>query len=382
MTKSKTDGKKFILHIRAETKPLEYRRALSPSVIEYLVDHCGFEIYVEDSPLSCYSPTEYQEAGAIVLSEDAWKEAPDDGRVIMGLKEMPEEDTFPLIHEHIQFAHCFKDQAGWRQVLSRFIKGNGTLYDLEFMQDDEGKRVAAFGYYAGFSGAALGLKDWCFKKLNTDDKEMPGVEPFGSEHKLIENVKKDLSSVFEFDNLQKAPKVLVIGAHGRCGLGAVDALLKSGIPKLNIVQWGRKETSAGGPFDAILGFDIFINCIYLKDPVKPFVNLEMLNKENRRLTTVVDVSADTTNPHNPLPVYSIATVFNKPTVAVDVSKGPKLSVISIDHLPSLLPREASDFFAKDLLPYLKNLKGRKTDKIWKRTEDLFEHHCKRVEQNE
>ena len=65
---------------------------------------------------------------------------------------------------------------------------------------------------------------------------------------------------------------------------------------------------------------------------------------NRKLRTIVDVSADTTNPHNPIPVYTIATVFNDPTVPVETSAGPKLSVCSIDHLPSLLPREASEFF--------------------------------------
>ena len=103
------------------------------------------------------------------------------------------------------------------------------------------------------------------------------------------------------------------------------------------------ETAKGGPFQEIVDLDIFINCIYLSKPIPPFINKEILNNENRKLTTIVDVSADTTNPHNPIPVYEIATVFNEPTVEVKLDKGPKLSVCSIDHLPSLLPREASEF---------------------------------------
>jgi saccharopine dehydrogenase (NAD+, L-lysine-forming) len=33
---------------------------------------------------------------------------------------------------------------------------------------------------------------------------------------------------------------------------------------------------------------------------------------------IVDVSCDTTNPFNPIPVYTINTTFSEPTVAVDV----------------------------------------------------------------
>ena len=42
-------------------------------------------------------------------------------------------------------------------VLARFKRGGGKLYDLEFLEDANGRRVAAFGWHAGFAGAALGL---------------------------------------------------------------------------------------------------------------------------------------------------------------------------------------------------------------------------------
>jgi hypothetical protein len=31
----------------------------------------------------------------------------------------------------------YKDQGGWQNVLSRFPRGNGTLLDLEFLEDGE-----------------------------------------------------------------------------------------------------------------------------------------------------------------------------------------------------------------------------------------------------
>lgn len=56
---------------------------------------------------------------------------------------------------------------------------------------------------------------------------------------------------------------------------------------------------------------------------------------------------DTTSPFNPVPIYTVATTFDRPTVPVEgLKNGPPLSVISIDHLPSLLPREASEAFSR------------------------------------
>jgi saccharopine dehydrogenase (NAD+, L-lysine-forming) len=47
----------------------------------------------------------------------------------------------------------------------------------------------------------------------------------------------------------------------------------------------------------------------------------------------------------------VATTFDKPTVPVDnLQSGPPISVISIDHLPSLLPREASEAFSRMFSP--------------------------------
>lgn len=358
-----------ILHLRAEVKPLEARAALTPTTTKQLIE-AGFKIYVEESDQSIFDTEEYRKVGAIIVPKGSWKSAPKE-RIIIGLKELEENDTFPLIHTHIQFAHCYKNQGGWQNVLGRFVRGKGTLYDLEFLENDQGRRVAAFGFYAGFAGAALGVKDWAFKQLNDDSKDLPGVTPYPNESELIEDVKKDLAKATAKTN-GRLPTVLVIGALGRCGSGAVTFLKSVGIPDANIKKWDMKETAPGGPFKEIVQSDIFVNCIYLSKPIPPFVNVDALNDDARKLRTVVDVSADTTNPHNPIPIYNIATVFPKPTVPVKTSKGPKASVISIDHLPSLLPREASEFFSSDLLPSLLELPNRDTASVWKKAKKLFD----------
>lgn len=161
------------LHARAEAKPLEHRSALTPTTAKKLLD-AGYPVLVERSPKDpnyarIFQDEEFEQAGATLIEEGAYKTAPKD-RIIIGLKELP-EDEFPLEHTFVHFAHCYKQQGGWEKVLARFPRGGGTLYDLEFLQDSTGRRVAAFGYHAGFVGAALAIKvraEWLFAMITTN----------------------------------------------------------------------------------------------------------------------------------------------------------------------------------------------------------------------
>ena len=90
------------------------------------------------------------------------------------------------------------------------------------------------------------------------------------------------------------------------------------------------------------------------------------------------MSCDTTNPNNPIPIYDVNTTFDKPTVPVRLPEAPNdvpLSVISIDHLPSLLPREASEAFGAALLPSLLQLKNWQSARVWQQAEKLFKEKC-------
>lgn len=149
---------------------------------------------------------------------------------------------------------------------------------------------------------------------------------------MLEDVKKAISEGIAKSG--KAPRVLVMGALGRYGSGAVDLCLRAGVPDANVLKWDLAETAAGGPFKEIVESDIFVNCIYLNSKIPNFVDMKSLEAPDRKLSVICDVSADTTNPNNPVPVYTIATTFDKPTVPVEVQGGPRLSVISIDHLKS------------------------------------------------
>lgn len=108
-------------------------------------------------------------------------------------------------------------------MLDRFDQGKGTLYDLEFLTDESGRRVAAFGFHAGFAGAAAGALALAAQR---DGGYLKKLDPYENETAMIEGVKARLA---EAKGAEKPIKALVIGALGRCGRGAVDLFRKIGL---------------------------------------------------------------------------------------------------------------------------------------------------------
>ncbi len=381
------------LYLRCEMKPAEHRAALTPTTAKKLIE-AGFDITVESDPQRIFDDKEYADVGCTIAKHNTFHSLPKHIPII-GLKEL-EEPGPDLPHTHIQFAHCYKKQAGWVDVLGRFKRGGGKLYDLEFLEDSNGRRVAAFGWHAGFAGAALGLLALA-EQVQGAERRLGPQKAYPNEQALIAHAKQQIEHIRN-SRADGKVKALVVGALGRCGRGAIDFFEKAGVAPEDIVRWDMKETSAKhGPYQELLDVDIFVNCIYLTSKIPPFLDEATIQAAGaeRRLGVVVDVSCDTTNPNNPLPIYSINTTFDKPTVDVDTGAGnPALSVISIDHLPTLLPRESSEGFSNDLLPSLLQLPlvlGKDTTQldtleegkgaVWQRAEKLFRHHLADAEKN-
>ena len=150
------------LWVRAEQRPNEERVGLTPEGAAALLTK-GFRVSVEESPVRAHPDRRLRGGGL----RDRARPIPGPRRprdaIIFGLKELPDDDT-PLIHSHIMFGHAFKGQHAGRRLLARFKAGGGTLYDLEYLVDETDRRVAAFGYWAGFAGAALSLMSWIAQK--------------------------------------------------------------------------------------------------------------------------------------------------------------------------------------------------------------------------
>ena len=326
----------------------------------------------QSSVLTPAQDKEFEDAGARLVDEGSWPNVPKD-HIIIGLKELEDKDPFPLVHEHITFAHCYKGQGGWQKVLGRWPRGGGILYDLEFLEHEvNGRkiRVAAFGYHAGYAGAALALKLWAWQLSHSEP--FPAQKPYPFQTNLDEEVKRQVAEGVE-KNGGQYPTVFVMGALGRCGSGAVGLCEAVGIPSKNVKKWDLAETKDNpGPYPLIRDSDVFVNCIYLSAEIPPFISADFLKEGKRDLSVICDVSADTTNPHNPIPICNEATYFDKPSITVPKFYDPPLSYITIDHLPSLLPREASEAFSNQLLPHLRELPERKTNPVWAGAKQLFD----------
>jgi saccharopine dehydrogenase (NAD+, L-lysine forming) len=372
------------IHLRSETKPLERRsprmfshycslgyetnETVSPASAKALVQ-AGFLLRVERCRDRIYGDEEFEAAGAEMVSAGSWVDAPHQ-HIILGLKELSEGDS-PLPHTYIHFQHCFKKQEGWATSLSRFVRGGGMLYDLEFLTGEDGRRVAAFGYWAGYAGAALALIAWAHQLLHPGIAQGPAPR-FDSAPALADHVKSIIETSIDTNGGQR-PRIIIIGALGRCGKGAVDFCLGIGIPREYILEWDMEETSRGGPFPEVVASDIFINCVYLGPKrIAPFVTFDSLTTPERRLRVICDVSCDPNSENNPIPVYSGYSSFDSPTVPISRKlDGPELRVVAIDHLPTLVAREASDEFSHLLLPSLLTLDRRESEGVWVRAERTF-----------
>lgn len=346
------------LWVRAEQRPNEERTGLTPDGAAALIK-AGITVSVEESHVRAIPIDGYRAAGCRIVAENLWPRAPADA-IIFGLKELPEDGT-PLTHRHIMFGHAYKGQPAGRVLLQRFKAGGGTLYDLEYLVNDQGRRVAAFGYWAGYAGAAVSLKCWAAQQRGT----IAGpVRMVPSKAALLDQLGAEL------DGLSR-PRAIIIGALGRVGTGAADLCTAMGVA---VTRWDMAETASGGPFPEILQHEIFLNCILARPGCPVFVPASA-KTDPRALTVIGDIACDPTSDFSPIKVYDRATDWHAP--ALRVHDNPPLDVTAIDNLPSLMPVESSEDYAAQLLPSLLTL-PMLDQGVWGRAKAEFDTHVASV----
>lgn len=344
------------LWVRAEQRASEQRVGITPKGVQKMMEQ-GHKVTVEKSSSRAIKIDGFEKTGCDIAEEHSWVNAPNDA-IIFGLKEL-DQDGPDLKHKHIMFGHAYKGQSDGPTLLSRFKNAGGALYDLEYLTQENGRRIAAFGYWAGFAGAAIGLKVWAAQQGGTDAGPK-SVGVYNSRQALLDELRAELKN--------QKPSSIVIGALGRVGAGACDLLETLG---LEVTKWDMKETANGGPFPQIMQHNIFINCILAGPNVPVFVPKSAVD-EQRELTVVADISCDPSSDFNPIPIYSEASTFTNPVTRV-TNKPTPLDVTAIDNLPSMLPVESSQNYAEQLLPYLLQLD--EIDKgVWQRANSIFNKH--------
>lgn len=334
--------------LRCETKANEYRTPLIPENVEKLINN-GFKVYVERSENRCFENCEYEKYGAELITYDQILKLDKMTTLIVGLKELPESSEL-FGFQNLYFAHCYKNQSGSEKILKSFQEKSGYLFDLEFLLDANGKRLVAFGFYAGFVGALLGVMQHIRKN---NGHNISNLVPIFNLNALINRMRSEIIT----NNIHL--NVAIIGISGRCGKGA-EYLCK-------LLNVNYKGYTSEMEKNDLHNYNLIVNCIYLaKDKrIDPFITFDTLHKYTK-YTVVSDVSCDFSNENNPIKIYNELTTHANPIKQIN----DNIDLISIDNLPSLIPIESSTEFSNQLTNLLLEIN---TDphQIWERNINIF-----------
>jgi saccharopine dehydrogenase (NAD+, L-lysine forming) len=327
------------------------------------------QIVVEPSPIRCFADSEYAALGIPVESDLS------DCDIIMGVKEVPMDWLIP--HKtYFFFSHTIKQQPYNRRLLQTVLERQIRLIDYEVLTDERANRLIAFGFYAGVVGAHNGL--WTFGK-RTGTYALP---------RMCET--HDYAAVkAAYAQTQLPPIRIVLTGNGRVAAGALQNLHDMGIHQVSPEDFLKQEYNEavftqihaqeyarhkdGLPFDkghfyvhgeeyvsTFLPYahkaDIFLNCIYYDGRAPMFFTVEDMLDPRFRIKTIADITCDIM-PGASVPSTIRPSVITDPIYGFDPHTGAEcapfspqsVDVMAIDNLPSELPRDASQFFGKQLI---------------------------------
>jgi saccharopine dehydrogenase (NAD+, L-lysine-forming) len=198
-----------------ETKiPQDSRVCLPPVHCKAILDaYPSVTILVQPSDIRCYSDKEYQELG-IQVQEDI--SACD---ILMGVKEV-KIDALIANKTYFFFSHTIKKQVHNKKLLQAVLSKNIHLVDYETLTDSEGKRVIAFGKWAGIVGAHNGIRTWGKRMNRFDLKAMHACFDFAE-------------AMSYYPSLDLQGLKIVLTGTGRVSSGSAQVLDAMNIQKLD-----------------------------------------------------------------------------------------------------------------------------------------------------
>jgi len=312
--------------IRREYKINEFRTPLIPKDCKKCFDS-GITVYVEKSSQRCFTDKEYLDNGCIIIEDFTELVLPKNETLVIGLKELDYNNPKLLPWCHLYFTHIFKNQVGSDEIIQKLTENSAIVYDYEYFLNHDQKRIIAFGFWAGFIGAAIGLLQYYYKSINQNIKNL---KPYEDASILFEEVEY-------FKHFFRKINIGIIGVNGRSGYGARFLLEKLGISNI----YGYSRASDKLPLKQ---HNIIINCIKLS----PEDNIIFISQENLpifdKLSIIVDISCDVNAKNNPICLKYRGTTFEEPVYKIN----DKIDIIAIDNLPSLLPKDSSEEFSNKL----------------------------------
>lgn len=393
--------------IRRETKPGERRTPLTPKAVKQLKEEHNIQTILQPHEKRAFSDEEYKEVGAMI-NEDL-----SDCSVVFGIKEM-DLDIFLPDKAFMCFHHVIKGQESNMPMLKHIMKTGSTMLDYEKVTDDKNRRLIFFGRHAGYAGMIDTLHGFGLRL-----KEMEGLDsPFlkikqSCDYFDLKEAKEEITKVAEIikkDGLPDKLFPLVFGflGYGNVSQGAqmiLDLLPVKEIPpdelaelvacpdidecKTTIYKVVFKEEHMVKPKDKSAKFalqdyydhpekyegcfaekylehiTVIVNGAYWSDKYPKTITKEDIKElfcddKEPRLRFIGDISCDVEGGvEATVRISYIERPFfcydPEEDTATDGVKGSGPAILAIDHLPTEIPRDASEYFSNTLLPFVPNI---------------------------
>lgn len=355
--------------IREGKTPPDSRVPLIPEQCAFLINEKNIDLVIQSSTNRCFPDEAYRQAGVSIVEDVT------DCDVLMGVKEVPIDQLIPN-KTYFFFSHTIKEQSYNRPLLQAIVQKNIRLIDYEVLTDDKGRRLIAFGKFAGMVGAHNGVLTYGKRTGLFDLKRMKDCLDYA-----------EATSIYKV--MQFPPMRIVLTGMGRVANGAALVLDDMGIQKVSPLDYLNQtfdqavythldcedyaQRKDGSTFELSTFFknpdlfesrfapyteksDIMINGIYWDNNAPAFFNLEQMNKEDFNIKVIADVTCDIA------PVSSIPSTIKASTIADPIfGFNPKsnseekpfqdhvVDMMTIDNLPNELPRDASKAFGEQFL---------------------------------
>ncbi len=388
-----------IVGIRREDKNRWERRVpLVPEDVRRLTA-AGIRFIVQPSPIRVFPDEEYAKVGATVQEDISA------ASTIFAVKEVPIDLILPG-KTYAFFSHVIKAQKHNMPMLQRLMDLKCSLIEYERIVDSFGKRLIFFGTHAGHAGM-IDTLHVLGRRLESEGVPNPfsavrmahGYESLADAMEAIRRVGEGI--VARGLPREISPLIIGITGYGHVSSGVQDvleALPVEELPPRALLDGGVRAALSGrkvykavfreedmvepespghrfdlqeyyanpdryrGIFSRYLPqIDILVNCIYWDHRYPRPVRREDLRalftaKGRPALRVIGDISCDieggiectvkVTDPSEPSFVY-----IPHEDRFVDGVDGNGVVVMAIDNLPCELPREASEFFSRALIPY-------------------------------
>lgn len=357
--------------------PIDKRVPLTPFQAKKVEQEFNVEVLVQKSDVRCFSDADYENQGLKLVNDLR------DCEVVLGVKEVPIDNLIPN-RIHFFFSHTIKKQAYNRKLLQAILEKKIQLVDWETITNDGGKRLIAFGRWAGIVGAYNGL--WTYGKRYNLFNIQRAHEVFDYE---------DLKSEYKKVELPRV-KIALTGG-GRVAKGAMEVLHGVGIRKVSphdfleerfdepvFTQLNTRDYNKridGGEFQRTEFYenpksyigdflkyakvsDLLIACAFW-DPKAPVLfEREDIIKDDFNIKVIADITCDI---EGSIPSTKKASTIDDPIYDYNPSDDKmeqplvdegNITVMAVDNLPCELPRDASESFGNELinnvLPHLLN----------------------------